>query len=87
MSSTDSIRVAFECNARAYTARPGKGQKTFVTKVRVPLADVAVEVHADASTHGLLGLDDVPPGYTDVQYTVSVTSPAPTEDILRVLDI
>jgi uncharacterized OsmC-like protein len=144
MGSIDSIRVAFERNAKACTARPGKGQKTFVTQVRVqdgltcvieegpwrltadlpqalggnaagpapgtfgraalgsclaicyvmwgarlgvPLADVAVEVRADADTRGLLGLDDVPPGYTDVQYIVSVTSPAPTEDILHVLDM
>ena len=35
MGSIDSIRVAFERNARACTARPGKGQKTFVAKVRV----------------------------------------------------
>jgi hypothetical protein len=56
-------------------------------RLGVPLADVVVEVHADADTRGLLGLDDVTPGYTDVRYIVSVTSPAPTEDILRVLDI
>ncbi len=143
MGSSDSIRTAFERNARACTARPGMGQTTFVTRVRVqegltciiedgpwrltadfpqalggnaagptpgtfgraalgsclaicyvmwaarlgvPFADVSVEVRADADTRGLLGLDDVPPGYTDVQYTVSVTSPAPTEDVLRVLE-
>ena len=35
MGSSDSIRTAFERNARACTARPGMGQTTFVTRVRV----------------------------------------------------
>ena len=35
---------------------------------------------------GLLGLEEVPAGYTDVRYVVSLTSPASTEDIIRVLD-
>lgn len=52
----------------------------------VPLTNVAVEVHADADTRGLLGFEEVPAGYTDVRYVVSLTSPAPTEDIIRILD-
>jgi len=143
MDSADSIRLACERTASALTARPGIGQKTFVTKVRVhdgltcaieegpwhltadlprqlggqaagptpgtfgraalgsclamgyvlwaaklgvPLADVAVEVHADADTRGLLGIDGVPAGYASVRYVVSVTSAAPREAIMRVLD-
>jgi hypothetical protein len=45
-----------------------------------------VDVHADADARGLYGVADVPAGYTNVRYVVSLTSPAPHEDILRVLD-
>jgi len=58
----------------------------WAARLGVPLTNVAVEVHADADTRGLLGIEEVPAGYTDVRYVVSLTSPAPTEDIIRVLD-
>jgi uncharacterized OsmC-like protein len=59
----------------------------WAARLGIPLAQVAVEVHADADARGLYGVDDVPAGYTSVHYVVSLTSPAPPEDILRVLDI
>jgi uncharacterized OsmC-like protein len=52
----------------------------------IPLAQVAVEVHADADARGLYGVDNAPAGYTNVRYVVSLTSPAPKDDLLRVLD-
>jgi uncharacterized OsmC-like protein len=58
----------------------------WAARLGVPLTNVAVEVHADADTRGLLGIGEVPAGYTDIRYVVSLTSPAPTEDIMRVLD-
>lgn len=58
----------------------------WAARLGIPLAHVAVEVHADADARGLYGVDGVPAGYTKVRYVVSLTSPAPQEDILRVLD-
>jgi hypothetical protein len=58
----------------------------WAARLGVPLTNVTVEVHADADTCGLLGLEEVPADYTDVWYVVSITSPAPTEDIIRVLE-
>jgi uncharacterized OsmC-like protein len=58
----------------------------WAARLGIPLAHVGVDVHADADARGLYGVDNVPAGYTNVCYVVSVTSPAPHEDILRVLD-
>jgi uncharacterized OsmC-like protein len=58
----------------------------WAARLGIPLVHVAVEVHADADARGLYGVDDVPAGYTSVRYVVSLTSPAPQADILRVLD-
>jgi len=58
----------------------------WAARLGIPLAQVAVEVQADADARGLYGVDNVPAGYTEVRYVVSLTSPAPKDDILRVLD-
>jgi uncharacterized OsmC-like protein len=58
----------------------------WAARLGIPLAHVAVEVHANADARGLYGVDDVPAGYTEVRYVVSLTSSAPKDDILRVLD-
>jgi hypothetical protein len=58
----------------------------WAARLGVPLTNVAVEVHADTDTRGLLGIAEVPAGYSDIRYVVSITSPAPPEDIIRVLD-
>jgi uncharacterized OsmC-like protein len=142
MADMDTIRMAFERNARVVSRRPEIAQKTYVTRVRiqhgltceieegpwrltadlstgcggnaagptpgtlgraalgsclaisyvmwaaqlgVPLTHVAVEVHADQDVRGMYGVDDVPAGYTRVQYVVAIDSPAATEDVMRVL--
>ena len=58
----------------------------WAARLGIPLAHVAIEVHADADARGLYGVDNVPAGYTNVRYVVSLTSPAPKADILHVLD-
>ncbi len=52
----------------------------------VPLTQVEVEVQADSDVRGMYGVDDVPAGYQEVRYIVSVTSPASHADIMRVVD-
>jgi uncharacterized OsmC-like protein len=52
----------------------------------VPLHHVEVEVQADSDVRGMYGVGEAPAGYSQVCYTVSVDSPAPPEDIMRVLD-
>jgi uncharacterized OsmC-like protein len=53
----------------------------------VAIQNLEVEVQADFDDGVLLGVhNDVPPGYTEVRYTVTIESDAAVNDILRVLD-
>jgi uncharacterized OsmC-like protein len=63
------------------------GYSMWAARLGVPLRSLEVEVAADYDSRGELGVsDDVFPGYTQVRYTVTIDSPAPRVDVLRVLD-
>ena len=53
----------------------------------VPIDALDVEVEADYDSRGELGVrDDVPPGYLQVRYRVTVISPASESEVRRVVD-
>jgi uncharacterized OsmC-like protein len=59
----------------------------WATRLGVELESLEVEIEADYDTRGELGVsDDVPPGYSQVRYIVTVSSPASEADVRRVLD-
>lgn len=61
--------------------------RLWAEKLEIPLDGVEVEVQADYDTRGMYGVDDdVPAGYREIRYVVTVESSAPEEDILRLLD-
>ena len=63
------------------------GYSMWAARLGVPIDAVEVEIQADYDSRGDLGIaDDVQPGYLQVRYRVTVTSPAPEADVLRVLD-
>jgi uncharacterized OsmC-like protein len=63
------------------------GYAIWAARFGVPIDALSVDVQADYDSRGELGLaDDVPPGYTQVRYHVTITSPAPEADVVRVLD-
>jgi uncharacterized OsmC-like protein len=63
------------------------GYAMWASRLNVPLTSLTVEVQADYDRRGELGVDEsVTPGYTQVRYIVTVESPAPDADVLRVLD-
>ena len=63
------------------------GYAMYALRLGVPIESLEVEIEADYDSRGELGISpEVPPGYTQVRYTVTVTSPASEEDVLRVLD-
>jgi uncharacterized OsmC-like protein len=63
------------------------GYAMWAARLGVPVDALEVAVHADYDVRGELGAnDDVRPGYTQVRYIVTVSSPASTEDIERWLD-
>ena len=59
----------------------------WAAELNVPLTGVEVEVQADSDVRGMYGVDHVSPGYQELRYIVSLTSPASHADIVRVLNI
>jgi uncharacterized OsmC-like protein len=56
-------------------------------KLGIQINALEVEVQADYDDGALFGTSkDVPPGYLDVRYSVTVDSEAPEADIFRMLD-
>jgi len=61
------------------------GIAAWAARLGVPLDAVEVEVEADFDARGELGIGDVTPGYREVRYLVAIESPAPREDLDRLL--
>lgn len=63
------------------------GYAMWAARLGVPIESLDVEVQADYDSRGELGVaDEIAPGYSQVRYTVTVTSPASVEDVQRMLD-
>lgn len=63
------------------------GYGVWAARLGVPIEALEVVIQGDYDSRGELGLtDDVPPGYLQVRYRVTVTSPAPEAEVRRVLD-
>jgi uncharacterized OsmC-like protein len=63
------------------------GYGMWAARLGVAIDSLTVDVEADFDSRGELGIsDEVPPGYTQVRYTVTVASQAPEADVRRVLD-
>lgn len=63
------------------------GYAMWAARLGVPLDTLEVEVQADYDARGELGIaPEVPPGYSAIRYQVTVRSPAPEADVLKVLD-
>jgi uncharacterized OsmC-like protein len=54
--------------------------------MNIPIAMLEVEVQADYDDGALLGTSQVPPGYLDVRYRVTIESDATNEEVLKMLD-
>ena len=63
------------------------GYSMWAIRLGIPIESLEVEIEADYDSRGELGIaDEIPPGYTQVRYIVTVASPAPEEDVRRVID-
>jgi uncharacterized OsmC-like protein len=63
------------------------GIASWAARLDVPIDTLEVQVEADYDVRGELGVsDDVPPGYTQVRYIVTIGSRAPEADVRRVLE-
>ena len=63
------------------------GIAAWAARLDVPLDALEVEVQADFDARGELGMGDVPAGYSEVRYRVSIESPAGKEKIDQLLDM
>jgi len=57
-------------------------------ELNIPIKNLEVEVQADFDDGALLGTADknIPPGYLEVRYTITIESDAPEETIMHLLD-
>ena len=55
-------------------------------KFDVTIKSLEVEIHADYDDGALFGTIDLPPGYLQVRYVVTIESDSPEERILSLLD-
>jgi uncharacterized OsmC-like protein len=63
------------------------GYAMWAARLGVPIDSLEIEIQADYDVRGELGVsDDVRPGYLEVRYIVTVSSPASTEEVERWLD-
>ncbi len=62
------------------------GYVLHAAKCGVNVSGVEVVVEADYDDGALFGVQDMPAGYSEVRYAVTITSDAPDEDIRRMVD-
>lgn len=63
------------------------GYAMWAARLGVAIDALDVQVEADYDSRGELGVDDsVHPGYSEVRYTVSISSPAAAEEVRRLVD-
>ena len=63
------------------------GYAIWAARLGVPIDSLEIEIQADYDVRGELGVsDDVRPGYQEVRYIVTVSSPASTEEVEQWLD-
>ena len=80
VSPADVVLVALgTCQEIMYVA--------LASTMDIPLDEVKVDVNADLDLNGLMGLDpETPPGLLEMSYDVHIKSPAPVEDLKRLVD-
>ena len=62
------------------------GYVRWAARLEVPIDSLQVEVEADYDVRGEMGVDDVPPGYSEMRYVVRITSPASEDEVMALLD-
>lgn len=52
----------------------------------IPVNNIEVNVESDLDARGMLGIDDRPPGFTELRYNVHIESPAEETEIRQMID-
>jgi len=62
------------------------GYMMHASKMNILIDTLEVEIQADYNDGALFGTADMPPGYLEVRYTISIESDATEDEILQMLD-
>jgi uncharacterized OsmC-like protein len=62
------------------------GYATWAAIMDVPIEHLEIDVESDVDARGMLGIEDIPPGFTKMRYVVNIKSSAPEDKILEMLD-
>src|SRR5690606_2736588 len=63
------------------------GIARWAARLGVPIEELEVEVQADFDARGELGMNDaISPGYSEIRYAISLRSPAPSQEVTRLLE-
>lgn len=63
------------------------GISIWAARLEVPIDAIEVEVQGDFDVRGELGIDkDIPPGYQEVRYTISIDTPASEKTVRELLE-
>lgn len=53
----------------------------------IPIDAIEVEIETDFDARGMFGIDNQPPGFTKIRYTVNIKSPATEAEVQNVIDM
>lgn len=59
----------------------------FAAKMRIPIHSLEVDIETDFDARGQYDVGDVHPGFSEVRYTLSIESPAPEADVMRMVKV
>lgn len=59
---------------------------TYARVLGIPIDGVAVNAEGRVDLRGFFGVAEVPAGFQDVTFTVDIASPAPAEDVARLVE-
>lgn len=54
--------------------------------LEVPINNLEVEIETEFDARGMFDIDNRPPGFSSIKYTVRIESPAPEEEVQKVID-
>jgi uncharacterized OsmC-like protein len=62
------------------------GYATWAAYMEVPIHNIEVEVESDFDASGQFGIADIPPGFKELRYRVTIESPAPEETVRELIE-
>lgn len=61
------------------------GYAKWAAHLNIPLKRIEVEVESDFDARSMFGITDDPPGFKELRYTVNIVSPAPEDELRKLI--